>query len=424
MSKSFPVWNRATARTCELKSAIVACFRGREEGLTEHLSRFNLADWQSVLWWLDISGMAIYFLDRARSTGAEKSIPEQIAAGLEERLQRNSVRIDALLQEASMLATWFHGGGIPYVLMKGITLTPDSVPNPALRSQTDLDFMLPRRYAAQAIHYILRLGYKLHATSGNTLEFRAGQVSLPDLANIYSVRTQRALELHLIHDSADERGALDRRVTRIFQEAKISTFSREDVLVQQALHLLKHLCGEHTRLSWALEFQRHVRARKGYPEFWSAAQAVARTEWNGDLAMGMALWITEGMFGRSDLQIPQQWRSESLPPRIRLWMERYVRDLLMSDSIGSKLYALLNVEVPRRADELKLKRKTHKILFPLYPPANITRPNPEESLAERAKRYGIEVDYFVRRLHFHVVEGLRFSTECLRWKRAAVRCRQ
>jgi Uncharacterised nucleotidyltransferase len=424
MSKSFPVRNRPTARTRELKDSIIACFRRPREELSENLCGFNLSDWQSVLWWLDISGLAIYFLDRAKSAAVDKSIPPQIVAGLDDRLQRNGIRIDALLQEASALAAWFDGGGVPYALMKGITLTPESVPDSALRAQTDLDFMVPRRSAAQAVHYIRRLGYKLHATSGNTLEFRAGQASLPDLANIYSVHTQRALELHLINDRDEHVSLLDRRVTRVFHGSKIATLAPADIMVHQALHLLKHHCGEHTRLSWVLEFRRHVQARSNYPEFWSAVQSVASSEWNGDLAMGMALWIAEEMFGKTDLQIPQEWRSESLPPRIRLWMERYVRELFMSDAIGSKLYALLSVEVPFREGDHIMRRKTHKILFPLYLPAAITGPNSQEGFLERLKRYAIEFDYFIRRLRFHVVEGIRFSTESLRWKRAAVRCRQ
>jgi hypothetical protein len=424
MSKSFPVRNRTTARSRELKDAILAGFRSPREELTSHLDSFSLADWRSVLWWLDITGMAIYFFDRVKTAGAREVIPDQIMVTLEDRLQRNSIRIDALLKEASTLAAWFHGGGIPYALMKGISLTPESVPDPALRSQTDLDFMIPRRYAAQAVHYIRRLGYRLHATSGNTLEFRAGQACPPDLANIYSVHTQRALELHMLDDRDGRASVLDRRVMRSFHGAHIVTFSPADIMVHQALHLLKHLCGEHTRLSWVFEFQRHLRARSNYPDFWAEVQLIARAEWNGDLAMGMALWIVEEMFGKTDWQIPRQWLVASSPPCVRLWMERYVRELFMSDAIGSKLYALLDIEIPQRTGELHGKRKTYKILFPFYLPMAITQPKSQESFFERLKRNAVEVDYFLRRLHFHVVEGFRFSAECLRWKRAAVRCRQ
>jgi hypothetical protein len=284
--------------------------------------------------------------------------------------------------------------------------------------------MIPRRYVAQAVHYIRRLGYRLHATCGNTLEFRAGQASLPDLANIYSVHTQRALELHMADDRDGRASVLDRRVTRSFHGASIATFSPADIMVHQALHLLKHLCSEHTRLSWVLEFQRHLRARSSYPEFWAGAQLIARAEWNGDLAMGMALWIAEEMFGKTDLQIPRQWLSASSPPCVRLWMERYARELFMSDSIGSKLYALLNVEIPHRAGAVHTKRKTYKILFPFYLPMSITQPKAQETFFERLKRNAVEVDYFFRRLHFHLVAGFRFSAECLRWKRAAIRCKQ
>jgi len=424
MSKGFPMRSRTTAQARELKGAIVAFFGQSQKSTVEGLGRFSEADWRSALWWLDISGMAIYCLDRAcQLQMVERLIPPSIAESLKQRLERNRVRIDALHHEARTLAAWFEGGGVPYALLKGMTLVPESVADCALRCQTDLDFLVPRRSAYHAVHYVRRLGYRLYAKSGDTLEFRAGQAGPPDLANMYSVHSQRALELHLICDGPGESNLLRRRVARMFHGTSIETLSPADILVQQALHLLKHLCGEHTRLSWVLEFHRHVQARTDYPEFWSTAQSIASEEWNGDLAMGMALWAAEEMFGKANLQIPQQWRPEVLPARIRLWMERYARELFMSDSIGSKLYGLLRNEVPGHPEDIR-KQKILKLIFPLYLPARVMEPKPHERLTERLSRYAVELDYFFRRLSFHILEGIRFGAEAMRWKWAAIRCRQ
>ena len=416
--------NRTTAATRELKDAIIALFGKPQKSAVESLGKFSEAEWQSALWWLDISGMAIYSLDTAcQLQMAERLIPQSIAESLKQRLERNRIRIDALHNEARTLAAWFGDGGIHYALLKGMTLMPESVPDCALRCQTDLDFLIPRRSAYHAIHYIRRLGYRFHAKSGDMLEFRAGRAGQPDLANMYSVHTQRALELRLIDDGPGESNLLRRRVTRMFQGATIETLSSADILVQQALHLLKHLCGEHTRLSWVLEFHRHVQARSDYPGFWSAAQSIASKEWNGDLAMGVALWVAEEMFGKTNLWIPRQWRPEALPARVRLWLERYARELFMSDAIGSKLYGLLRSEVPCRPEDTR-KRTISKLIFPLCLPARVMDPKPHERLVERLRRYAVELDYFFRRLNFHIVEGIRFGVEALRWKWDALRCRQ
>jgi hypothetical protein len=420
-SRGLPFRNKATPLARVLKEAIVACFSDTGSDAAHRLSGFNEADWESALWWLDISGMALYFFEKVRRLNVQEMIAPGVEAALLRRLQRNQIRMRALHQEAAVLACWFRGGRVAYALFKGETLTPDSVQDSTLRCQTDLDLLVARRDLALAIHYIHRLGYKLHAKSGNTLEFRAGSPSLPDMNNIYSVHAQRALEVHLPAHDGVESGLLTRRVTRSIGGDDFDTLSPPDILVQQALHLLKHLCGEHTRLSWVLEFGRHVQARRNDVEFWRQVRLIANQERNGNLAMGVAFWIVTRMFGSVGLAEYPQWREDALPPRVRLWLERYVIDLLLSNSAGSKLYALLRAEVSFSPDE---RRSTRKILFPHYLPARLATPDPNESAEERWERLAVEGDFFLRRLHFHVTEGIRFGVEVARWKRALIRCGQ
>jgi hypothetical protein len=236
---------------------------------------------------------------------------------------------------------------------------------------------------------------------------------------MYSVRTQRALELHLLTENNEQPGLLTRREWRTFDDTEIAALSSPDILVQQAKHLVKHLCGEYTRLSWVLEFRRHIHARCGDVAYWKSAESIAAAEQNGDLAMGMALWVAEEFFGKIPMEMPQQWSAKALPPRVLLWLKRYARKLLMGDEIGSKLYALLRKEMP---GEVGQKHSTRRILFPHYFPRPILQSKPQEQLQERLKRYAVETDFFLRRLQFHVAEGVRFSIEASRWRRAAERC--
>jgi Uncharacterised nucleotidyltransferase len=417
-SNRIPMRPKATPRSQDLKDAIVACFTMEGADARGALSSFNEADWLSVMWWLDISGMAIYFLDRARQTGVDAILPRDLEANLAQRLNRNRIRMEALLRESRTLAAWFEGVGVPYVLLKGFTLWPDSVPDPALRCQTDLDFLVEGRRAKLAIHFINRLGYRLYAKSGNTLEYRAGAPNIPDMNNLYSAHTQRALELHLVPENAQESRLLMRRNHREFEGMRICSLSPADILVQQALHLLKHLCGEHTRLSWVLEFRRHVAARSNDRDFWRRAEFCAAESANGDLAMGTALWVAEELFGKTGLDLPSQWSTDALPGRVKLWLERYVRRLLLSDTTGNKLYALLRKEVPCAPQEA---RRTRDILLPRVLPRPILEARPNETLADRWTRYGIELDYFLLRLKFHFQESLRYAIESSRWSRAAAR---
>jgi hypothetical protein len=417
ISRAFPLRNKKTARTQALKQSIVACFTCDPKDAGKLLNSFHPSDWESALWWLDISGMALYFLDRAQQLHVQALIPPQVEAALMRRLQRNQIRLRALHQEAAVLAGWFRGGGIHYALLKGASLSPDSVPTPSLRCQADLDFLVTRQNASLAIHYVHRLGYRLHAISGMSLEFRAGPTSLPDLNNIYSARTQRALELHLMGGDGDI-SVLSRTVARLIDGEEFDTLSPPDILVQQALHLLKHLCGEHTRLSWFLEFRRHMQTRRDDVQFWNSAQLIASSERNGNLAMAVTAWAAGRMFGTLDLSRFPQWQEGSLSRGVRLWLERYAVDLLMSDSVGSKLYALLRSEI---SSDLPEQRSTKKILFPHYLPTRQTVAEPNESMKQRWRRILIECDFLLRRLYFHVSEGFRLGLELARWKKALVR---
>ena len=414
----FPQPARATPRTAALKEAIVASFASDADSAPMLLTGFDESDWLSVLWWLDISGMAIYFYHRACQIGADALLPQGVKAGLAQRLSHNRVRTQSLFDEARALATWLERGNVSYALLKGVTLTAHSVQERALRSQADLDFLIADRSRDLAIHYVHRLGYRLRAQCGSTLEFRAGAPTVPDLANIYSVKTQRALELHLATEGSSESQLLSRRVTREFDGARIYTLSPADILIEQARHLVKHLCGEHTRISWVLEFRRHVSSRRGDSDFWRVAELWASERTQGDVAMGLAVWLAEAFFGELQEEMPPQWRTEALPIRVRLWLERYARALLLSDTIGNKLYALLRKELPGGEHE---GRTTCQILLPRVFPATILEAQPNESCAQRWARYSVETGFILRRMWFHFREGVRFAVEASRWNRAVAR---
>ena len=409
---------RPTSRSLELKQSILAAFVLDRGQARQGLVGFNEADWLSVLWWLDISGIAIYFLNRAQQIGIESALPQSVRSSLAQRLDRNRSRTQALFDEACALSTSFDEDGIPYALLKGITLVPHSVPDSALRAQTDLDFLVPTSFAERAVHHMRFHGYKLHAISGNTLEYRAGAPSIPNLANIYAVDTQRALELHLAPEGLPESQLLARRVELCSAPTRIYSLSPEDILVQQALHLLKHLCGEHTRVSWVLEFHRHLLARRNDSSFIQRAAAHAANFFNGNLAMAIAIWTSRELFAESGVDLPEEWCESALPPRVRLWLKRYLRSSLLSDEIGSKLYALFQAQVPGATLQGKT---TSQILLPRTLPVPIFSSRQGERFKERCSRYAIEFNFFQRRLYFHIREGIRFVIEATRWNRAVAK---
>ena len=382
---------------------------------TQAASQFHShsqVDWQAILVWLDISGMALYFLDRLKELENEDSVPVAIRECLQLNLQRNRQRTAALLSQAENVAKHFEQAGIPFALLKGITLTPDSVREPALRWQTDLDFLIAESSATAAMDVLRILDYSLHARSGNTFELRSGPLGKPDLKSLYRADTQKSLEIHCLRRQEGLPDRLTRARARQFEGIWIAALSAADIMVQQALHLMKHLCGEHTRLSWVLGFWRHVRLRESDQSFWEEVRRIAAVEPQADLALAMSLWLTVEMFGSTSLIAPERWGADRIPDGVLLWLRRYARDLLLSDSHASKLYLLLRRELPNRPDV----KATARLMIPLCLPARITEPVPGETLSDRLSRYRIEARYSWQRLCFHLFEGLRLGVEALCWE--------
>jgi hypothetical protein len=395
-----------------LKEAVIACFHCSATEAASQFGSHSRADWQAILVWLDISGMALYLLDRVEELRIEDSVPADIRERLQRNLQQNRQRTATLLREAQSVAQQFEQAGIPFALLKGITLAPDSVPKPVLRWQIDLDFLIPELDATAAIEVLDGLNYSLRAKFGNTLEFRSGRSGKPDLANLYRAHTQKSLELHILRRQGELPDKLTRASARFFEGIKVPALSAADIMVQQALHLMKHLCGEHTRLSWVLEFSRHVRVRENDYAFWNEVSSIAAAEPQGDLAMSMSLWLVAEMFESGPCIKNPQWAVDRIPDGVLLWLRCYARELLLSDSHASKLYLLLRRQLPNRPD----MKSTARLMFPLCRPGRITVPVPGETMGDRLARYRIELGYSWQRLRFHVFEGTRLGIEALCWE--------
>jgi len=403
---------RRSSAPRRLKEAVLASFHSSASETSLQLEGYSQSDWQAILVWLDISGMALYLFDRLRELGIQACVPSPFREGLQLRQERNRQRTEALLSQAGKVADEFTRAEICFALMKGITLTPDSVPNPMLRWQTDLDFLIAESDASASMEVLRKLDYSLHATSGQTMEFRSGPSGKPDLANLYLPDTQRSLELHRLHRRVGVPDRLARASEKLFRGTVLPALSAGDILVHQALHLLKHLCGEHTRASWVLEFWRNIRLRKHDCAFWNQVKAIASSEPNADLALSISTWLATSMFGEVPDGAAEHWPADAIPPGVMVWLRRYAQELLLSDSHESKLYLLLRRQLPNGIDT----KTTARLMIPLCLPARITQPVPGETPADRLTRYRIEASYSCRRLRFHFFEGLRFGIEALSWE--------
>ena len=189
-------------------------------------------------------------------------------------------------------------------VLKGVTLPPESVPDIALRNQTDLDLLVRESDAESTRECLGQFGYRLTAVSGSTWEFKAGPSGTASLKNLYQVRPERAVDVQLIagSDAALKSNRLTRMQPRSIRGHGLPGLSPADIFVLQGQHLFKHICSEHTRGSWLLEYWRHVCARRNDAAFWHEVQLIAAQEPGSDIAIGAQLYWPRCSLGRSRRQ--------------------------------------------------------------------------------------------------------------------------
>lgn len=411
---------RTRRRTLRLKEAVIASFWEPAPSLRARFAEFTMTDWQRIMNWLDVSGLALYLFDRLRSLGLIDCLPSAILWRLRRNLAENRERTDSLFDEAVAVSNALKEKGIAFALLKGITLPSESVPDVTLRSQADLDILIHQSDGPRAQRCLRAHGYELDIISGSTWEFKAGTTGLSTLKDIYRVRPERAIDLHLLPektpaDSGALTDRLDRAQIRSIQGVQFPALSPADIFVQQAIHLFKHMCSEHTRASWVLEFWRHISARRHDKTFWCQVEDVALREPQADLAIGAAVLLTSLMFGPCAPEQLACWSLDRLPPAVCLWIQMYGRLTLLSDNPRSKLYLLLLRQL--RPDSPAERTARQRLIFPIHMPQRVTRGGENEAFGSRLFRYSAQARFIVIRLWFHAAEGLRFGFESIRWHR-------
>jgi hypothetical protein len=411
---SMPSANTALAssdRKTQIRAAVLQCFCDPLPQSFDRLTSLSARDWQRLLYWLDVSGLALYFFDRLDELQRRDLLPEAVAARLEQNLLDNTVRTRHLMDESATIQTEFQRANLSYAVLKGFSLCPISVPRPELRSQLDLDFLVSADNALGARHILERCGFRLHAISGRSWEFKT--VHPPgSLADLYKPNRLRSIELHLEPSG----GALLRRLQwRDFHGISSPVLPAADLFLGQAAHLFKHICSAWSRTAHLIEFRRHVIARQDDLDFWQKLRATAggtpQTTW----ALGLVSHLITHLMSDFAPRALTCWTVDCLPPIARLWVETYGLRTTFAIFPGTKLYLILQREFETAG--LPAKRPVQRSLLPLRLPPPIAVAPEQESLTARVRRHQAQMKFVLSRLRFHVVEGVRFAVERKRWQK-------
>jgi hypothetical protein len=379
------------------------------------LRDLSTSEWENLLHWLDISGLALYFLDRMTELQLNDWIPTAVLARLQQNLADNTERTHGMIAESAAIQHGFQDAHLCYANLKGLSLWPSSVRRPELRSQFDLDFLVAQASAAEARRILEGRGYRLYAESGRSWEFKRNERPGLSLKDLYKALPSHAVELHIEPDIPGRSSLLQRVETRELYGCSVPVLSAVDLFLGQGLHACKHVCSEFSRAAHLLEFRRHVLARYNDQAFWRELRATAAGNRRASLGLGVVTLLITEVMGDFAPEALTDWTVRQLPEPARLWVRRYGRRAAFGSFPGSKLYLLLQREL--EVAGVPPKRSLQRTLFPSRLPPPIIRAFPNETLDVRLARYRMQIKFIFLRLRFHVVEGLRFLRESHRWQK-------
>jgi len=404
-----------------LAKAVVAAFRDENpETLHERFAPFGEREWLRSREWLHTSGLALYFLARARALGIEDVMPTVILSGLDKNLAENCVRTEDLFNEFVKINMEFQRAKLSYANLKGFALAPLSCPDPTYRYQHDLDFLVSRSDAERCFQALERQGYRLDRIYGDTWEFKAGSAEVSSLRDLYKARLNRSVDVRLLPEKEEsemlrENNILSRLQLQVWNGFEFPALSECDKLLGQAAHLFKHFNTAWTRTAWMLEYATAIRAHRDDEALWREAIASIEATPEKKIGVGIASLIVSQTFG---LSLPNRFRSctvDELPERVGLWVERYQDDVVFQEHPGSKLYLLLqDVLLQERPGRPSRRRRR---LFPLHLPPRISPARKSDGLRLRIRVLWAQANFILKRFRFHVAEGLRYKIEAARWKK-------
>ncbi len=398
----------------KLARAVMYLFR---DGATAQFPAFSVREWERTYYWLDASGMSLYLLERLRTLQLTHMLPMSVHRRLVQNYADNSERSQDMLHEFVRINGGFAQMGMRYANLKGFSLTPDFVPDYKLRYQSDLDLLLDFKDAPRAADFLHSLGYRLQSVDSPVWEFKTNADSLPAISDLYKPNPQRCVELHFIQAlDASAFNLLDRVQKRHCNGYVFPALSEADRFLGMSMHLFRHLRSEWTRLSWLLEYKNFLVAHKQDHAFWSDLQNAATISRTTAIAIGCCTLTTEKSFGESLTPETRERATFAVPAAARLWIEQYSDVVLLANYPGTKLYLLLEEAVTDDAATAK-RIKKHRLL-PLHSMTKITQaPAGNDTLRGRGRRALWQIDFFVLRLRFHVIQGFRYLLEAQRWKR-------
>jgi Uncharacterised nucleotidyltransferase len=385
---------------------------------------FDEREWDRSLAWLDQGGLALYFRHHLKRTNGMDVMPDYVRAKLDRRSADNQLRVADTVRELKTLSEAFATAGIRYAFLKGIALTPDYCPDPAVRTQYDHDVLVDPAFLEGAEGVLRKAGYRRkHTAEKQYVVYCPPEPEVRFSENSearYSPMLGRCIELHLmLWESAEEKidinlpqDFLQRSTLRRWQDVEYVALCDEDCLLFQILHAFRHILRNWCRLSTFLEIAYFLEQRASDRVFWNGfADRIENLRWVPEASL-VVFSLARDLFGAS---IPQQIQGRlttRLSPALNLWIQTFGRRSARSNFNGDKCSLFLHrefVEDPVEWTNIR-RRRLFPVRRPHRPPAIVFQRG-----FSYTGRLWMENIHALRRLWFHAAAGLRYAYEYPVW---------
>src|SRR5215475_7339654 len=297
-------------------------------------------DGRALLRWMDRSGLALYAWRQLQRHGATEKVPREWRHALQQRLLDNASRTEDLRMEFCRLNAAFERRGVSVATMKGFTLVPDFCEEPALRHQTDFDFLVRREDMSDAAEVLRMCGYNADRWSeGGETCFTTVLHRVPSADDyLYSHQHQRQVDLHVslwepspwlaVETPTDSMSCIECRVLR---GTWFSALSPADSFLNQVLHVFRHSMKSWIRLSWLLELGHCMELHRGDAELWQRVTGRAGQSELTKKAFAFVLGLVGCAFGAQTPKVLEQWLTGTDTARLRAWIEGFGLDWVITD---------------------------------------------------------------------------------------------
>ena len=391
-------------------------------------SRFNDADWESVLRWMDDSGLAFYFLEKVKRKNLDSAIPGWVHSRIETNLASNQERTAELAARFDCLNQSFREAGVQYAVLKGFSLVPDFCPQASLRHQSDLDYLVDEQSLSLARQVVLSARYvaKDSRSSQESIFISPGRELPSRGGRQYSAQAPHAIELHTdIWDGAFHKlpgiprlFSVDRTCTRRWNGMTFSALDDQDAFLLQVLHACHHLFTQWIRMSSLFEIAYFLKHRADDMELW---EGIHERVGKDAVLREFTVVITELAAKLFHSPVPaavRVWGGE-IRTGPRVWIEKYARHWAFSDVPvyqfdlfpTSKLVLFLQQQYRQKSHEAKSTAQQGRPSSRLSRVVTVIRKDPGLILsADWWKR-----QLLVRRMIFNALAVLRYLCEVPRW---------